>query len=340
MIHAFEIYTNILSHSLMPWLKKNKDMERFESFIILMGYAFKARPCDFFRAAPAAARLAGLTFNQHILHECRLFSKIPPDHAGHPIANSICRLPADSARECFYNRLTGCSLSALAYIIHAILEYAHGKDISVYYHGHLKNHIHSLLCLPLPAVSRKSPGDLMILLKVKLSLAVLLDMLQEAGEGVQASFSSNPGGIRFFKGLIRQENIGRLARKSLLDLLEERETEKAPGKFYPSDTLSDRMQEGFSMPGKEGQETKLLEMLREMQEDLRATKAAFGKLQPVKEPEKNAEGRMIGSGEVMRLMGISAATLKRYRDNGKIQYKRFGGKFLYAEEYIKRLLKP
>lgn len=63
------------------------------------------------------------------------------------------------------------------------------------------------------------------------------------------------------------------------------------------------------------------------------------KSRPSIEDEKTAD-RIIGSGEVMKKLGIGPSTLKRYRDNGTVPYSRPNpkGRFFYKSREINEIL--
>ena len=60
----------------------------------------------------------------------------------------------------------------------------------------------------------------------------------------------------------------------------------------------------------------------------------------VSSTEKVEPNPVMKSAEVKRILHCTDATLKNYRDQGKLPYSKIGGTYYYEKEKVEALLKP
>jgi len=339
MLPSFEIYLNILTDSLMPWLKENRKQEKFESVIRMAGPAFHGDYKGFFRGIGNSFKMFHVDAPKKINTELELLATAALTPLGKRMIQLFVNQPVLNYREHFYNMITGMSLGAYHDLLEHFLRQCEGPETKAFYLEKLLAEIHSMLLIPLP-VEFENPEEEKIAVRVKLALAILYRLLQKKQGKIENSmllYFDARGWLKECLGKLEEE--GR-AEKNLLifDLLTRDKATVEPGKLTVSVENEPNMKEMEAT----GSYSRILNEFMAFQQDFNEVKQNVVHIlqneATVVKTEQPAE-KWLTSPEVCNLMRISKSTLQRWRNRKKINFLKLAGKYRYHEQYILNLMR-
>lgn len=335
MLPSFEIYLSVLTDDLMPWLEENNRDEKYEvpPYYPLVGKT-EGFP-SFFKQLETWQNEQYPLFAAQVQEEIKQLSALTllPDELK-PVEPFL-QLPCTGLKTKFYNMLTGYSLAGYWCMIRRLIDREKGKQLAAYHLSDINHRILSLLKLPAPEKGLQK-SDRLIFYRVKAALAVLYDK-------TKLRYPGDSHGVLFLS-----------AKDIILEQLESLETEPSvrdnlctlmDNLTAPVPDKPQAMPLNKTTPENAGEvprsDDDLFQMARGLETEMGEFKEVITQLAEAKNKptgKTSVRIKMLGSGDVCRILNISKSTLKRYRDTGKIPFKKLGGKFLYSEEAISELL--
>ena len=339
MLPSFEIFLSILSDSWMPWLADNRKEEKFESLLFaLTPFSEKSFQGFFSKLIPAIQNTRS-AISPNFTKEAAYLSKIKASSQVLSLAPHFVQLPAVHSHELFYHSLTGFASDGYQSWLHNSLPAKDG-EIGAYILTRTIDRLYSVLKIPVMD-ELATERDLRLLYVVKVALAgIHCGLMQRFGNfyrGLAVTYRA-PDSIR---NEIKQSSLSPDTREELFDLLKKLlpspvvQTIAGPDETKKAEAdINKAMQKSGLTPTNE-----LEQLAQSWNNDVLFIKKAVGQLKDTAAGEQTLPGKTLNSGEVMRLLGISKSTLYRHRKNGTIKFNKIGGKFIYMETEIMKLLK-
>ena len=340
MFPSFEIFLSILTDAWMPWLKENRNTDRFEELLSALGPVSECTFADFFRSFAPLVKASRSSVSSKFLEEVDLLSKDCPSHEK-GLACKFMELPAADYREQFYNLLIGFSLEGYECRTEQFLKEEQGEEILAFYQTRLLDNIYQLIHVPLWA-KNASLQEQALILRVKTALNILFLRFSERRKkqykGIHWFYKPKEGLLSQLKASGLEEN----ERVQILNLFENitKGNENAPAP--PPVHISPVIPEPNLTDNTEQEDEQLKKMAQEWSTDVQALKQSLewikneGNNRAVK--DRQEQEKLLGSAEVCKLLNISKSSLQRYRDNGSLPFTKIGGKYLYIPADVKRLI--
>ena len=340
MLPSFEIYLSVLSDCWMPWLPDNRRQEKFESLLFALRPAAETSYSRFFRNLLPALKNTNSAVSGGFTEEVRQLSGMNGSFDPASLASSFVQLPAGSPRELFYHALIGFALEGYRNWLETALPEKDG-EISAYVVTRTTDRLQSALQLPVPN-ELTAERELRLLYLVKVALAALFSTMLEKRTKHYRGITTVHQVIESTKLELNQCQLPGNERDELLRLLEnllsagKTESVSSDINRQPQKRLE---QEMIKPEPAHAEDNRLKELAAGWKEDVSEVKNAIARMMAENEAHQNEKEpeKMLGSGKVMELLGISKSSLSRYRETGIIPYRKIGGKFLYPESGILKL---
>ena len=171
MLPTFEIFLSILTDSWMPWLKENRNTDRFEELLSLLGPTDDYKCAGFFRRFISLLKVSHSPVSSKFLQEVHLLST-DGSSAINAVVPDFIRLPAADYREQFYNLLTGFCLEGYERHTEQFLKAEQGEELLSWYQTRLLDHLYQLIHIPL-WTKDATPHELVLVCRVKAALNIL-----------------------------------------------------------------------------------------------------------------------------------------------------------------------
>jgi hypothetical protein len=247
------------------------------------------------------------------------------------------QLSAHQPRELFYHALTGFALDGYRQWLEAALPEKEG-EISAYVMTRTIDRLHSVLQLP-AMEELAEQRELRLLYLVKVALACLFTHLMDRNRRFYRGLASAFHAPEAVKAEINISRLPEPEKNELHHLLNQLLTASSnqPVIPVPEKKPSTGIEnEGNKRTPKTEETAELGQLVKEWQTDVAGIKDVFGQL--AAKPKEKKE-KMLGSAAVMKMLNISKSTLHRYREKGIVTCSKLGGKYLYPESEILKLIK-
>jgi hypothetical protein len=337
MLPSFEIYLSILSDSWMPWLPDNRREEKFESLLFALQPASEIRFQRFFRHLIPALRNTSSTVSTGFINEIKVLAKLKDSGKHLSFAPVFMQLSARQPRELFYHALASFALDGYRQWLEAVLPEKEG-EISAYIMTRTIDRLHSVLQLP-AMKELAEQRELRLLYLVKVALACLFTHLMNRNGRLYRGLASAFRAPEAVKAEINRSRLPEPEKNELLHLLDQLLTANSNQPVIPVTEKKPSTgieNEGNKRAPKSEETYELRQLVKEWQTDVADIKDVFGQL--AAKPEEK-EKKTLDSATVMKMLNISKSTLHRYRKKGIITCSKLGGKYLYPEPEILKLIK-
>jgi hypothetical protein len=340
---TFELYNSIMNGSWMLWMERYTHTIRLQRLLNAVHPMEGCLPDVFFRELhllldysgyPAMARLRSEVMNL-ALHS-------PPAGSSCPV--SFFQLPSAGYRQYFIHLLTGFSLGGYEQWMKRIEASAHNEHCRMYFRRRMMEKLESFIDLRI--WQGESPScELQMVCLVKTALCILYSRLAGNGSHLARGFCA---GERLQQQLSNSglEEVDCTRLMSLFNSLTARpEAVPVPAILAVS---ADAAMPSLAEDSNVRQMTAVTEA--ELATLLTDLKLNFDELK--QEIETTLKGAALSAGKevletnqlldyhkAQEMLGVSKATMNRYRKKGLLPYTQIGGKIMYTKEDVMKLKK-
>jgi predicted DNA-binding transcriptional regulator AlpA len=262
------------------------------------------------------------------------------------IADSCCdgaflRLPSPGYRQQFCHLLIGFTLAGYDRWMNMIVTSAQGEHCRLYFRRRMMEKLESLIELNIWPV--ESPyREPQIVYLVKTVLCILYTRLEVDGCQSLPGFCARER----LQWLLSESGLEEVACSRLMSLYNRLTGQSAPsplimpepaeGSVFKTTADNDLRQPAIT-------EAELAIMLSELKSNFeemkRGLESAFNGIVPAAGKKLYEPNQMLDAREVQEMLGVSKATMNRYRKKGLLPYTQVVGKYRYDEEDVKNVIR-
>jgi hypothetical protein len=322
----------IAYNQLMPWLSSEAENLRYREILRLFDYPGMQNCTKFFAALTNAYSTLKLPLGSELQQEWQIFGGLESNRKGNKIADMLTKYRQSCPKVMFYLLLTGNLISScILYIDQTLIKYP-GNSFRIYFLNRIIKKIkYSLGVRAINATVGEN--DLLILKIHKLSLvAIYLELLRKYRPHIPTVFNQiEPkeiveilAGVKLFDRV-----LGKIAAM-LLQLYPEFQHAPKP--------MIQQHKKAAAIKKDPAINAGFMNAEKTMTEPQKTT--INGHDRQAKTNEGIISQERIGSGEVMKMLCITKATLKSYRDNGIVPFDRPNpkGKITYLRSDVEQVL--
>ncbi len=335
----------IAYNQLMPWLSSEAENLRYREILRLVDYPEMQNCTQFFAALTNAYSTLKLPLGSELQQEWQMFAGLESNRKGNKIADMLTKYRQSCPKVMFYLLLTGNLISScILYIDQTLIKYP-GNSFRIYFLNRIIKKIkYSLGVRAINATVGEN--DLLILKIHKLSLvAIYLELLRKYSPHIPTVFNQiEPKEIvEILAGVKMADRV--LGKIAAMLLQHYPEFQHAPKPIAQKNNKKGGIKKspaanaGF-MNNEKSTTERQNNTTNGQVSQAKANASSGDELEEAKLNGGEIIRGRIGSGEVMKMLCITKATLKSYRDNGIVPFDRPNpkGKITYLRSDIEQVL--